>query len=133
MEAEARKITDDEFLACLFISMADSKRYWELELELSNTFVFGGDDFPKNLTEDLALLKNFNPSKKTGSNDKGAIEDEQGAGQHTEFAHVQDEVPKKKQQYDRSNVECFACGNKGHTYWKCSNISPKMKEMIIER
>ena len=26
-----------------------------------------------------------------------------------------------------------ASGNKGHTYWKCSNVSPKMKEMIIER
>ena len=25
LEAEARKIADDEFLACLFISMADSK------------------------------------------------------------------------------------------------------------
>ena len=27
LEAEARKIADEEFLACLFISMADSKRY----------------------------------------------------------------------------------------------------------
>ena len=133
LEAEARKIADDEFLACLFIRMADSKRYWELKLKLYNTFLFGGDDYPKNLTEDLALLKNFNPSKKTGSNEKGTIEDEQVTGQHTVFAHVQAEVPKKKQQYGQSNVECFACGNKRHTYWNCSNVSPKMKEMIIER
>ena len=101
MEAEARKIADDEFLACLFISMADSKRYWELKLKLSNNFVFGGYDYPKNLTEALTLLKNFKPSKKTGSNEKWTIKDDQGTGQHTGFAHVQDEVPKKKQQYDR--------------------------------
>ena len=43
LEAEARKIADGEFLACLFISMVDSKRYWELKLKLSNTFcVWGG-------------------------------------------------------------------------------------------
>ena len=30
LEAEARKVADNEFLACLFVSMADSKRYWEL-------------------------------------------------------------------------------------------------------
>ena len=63
--------------------MADSKRYWELKLKPSNTFVFGGDDYLKNLKEALALLKNFNTSKKTGRNDKGAIKDNQGAGQHT--------------------------------------------------
>ena len=68
LEAEARKIADDEFLVCLFISMADSKKYWELKLKLSNTFLFGEDDCPKNLTETLALLKNFKPSKKIGSN-----------------------------------------------------------------
>ena len=42
LEAEARKIADEEFLACLFISMADRKQYWELKLKPSNTFVFGG-------------------------------------------------------------------------------------------
>ena len=87
----------------------------------------GGGDYPKNLTEALVLLKNFKPTKNTGSNNKGIIEDEQGTGHHTGFAHVQAEVPKKKHQYDRSNVECFACGNKVHTYWKCSKVSTKMK------
>ena len=61
-----------------------------------NTFVFGGDDYPKKLTEALAMLKNFKPLKKTGINKKGTIEDEQGTGQHTGFAHVQAKVPKKK-------------------------------------
>ena len=73
LEVEARRIADDEFLECLFISMTDSKQYWELKLKLSNTFVFGGDDYPKNLIEALALLKNFKPSKKTGSNENGTI------------------------------------------------------------
>ena len=80
---------------CLFIRMADRKRYWELNLKLSNTFVFGGDDYLKNLTEALTLLNNFKPSKKTGRNEKGTIEDEQGTGQHTGFSHVQAEVPRK--------------------------------------
>ena len=44
LEAEARKIANEKLLACLFISMADKKQYWELKLKLSNTFVFGGDD-----------------------------------------------------------------------------------------
>ena len=61
LEAEARKIEDDKFLACLFVIMADSKQYWELKLKLSNTFVFGGGDYLKNLTESLDLLNNFNP------------------------------------------------------------------------
>ena len=75
-----------------------------------------GGDYPNNPTEALTLLKNFKPSKKTGSNDKGTIEDEQGTRQHTGFAHVQAKVPKKKQHYERSNVKCFTCVNKGHTY-----------------
>ena len=95
LEAEARKIADDKFLVCLFISMADSKRYWELKLKLSKKFVLGGDDYQKNLTEALALLKNFKPSKKIGRNEKGTIEEEQGTGQHTEFSHVQAKVPKE--------------------------------------
>ena len=60
--------------------------------------MFGGYDYPKNLTEALALLKNFKPSKKTGSNDKGTIEDGKGTGYHTGFSHVQAKAPKKKQQ-----------------------------------
>ena len=50
---------DNEFLACQFILGADNKRYKRLKTELGNRFVFGNDDYPKDITQALALLKNY--------------------------------------------------------------------------
>jgi hypothetical protein len=53
------EIANNEFLACQFILGADNKRYKRLKTELGNRFVFGNDDYPKDITQALALLKNF--------------------------------------------------------------------------
>ena len=62
-DKEGQEDTDNEMLACMFILGADNGRFKEVKKSLSNTFTFGSDDYPKNITSALALLKNFKTMK----------------------------------------------------------------------
>ena len=53
---------DDEMLACMFILGADNRRFKEVKKSWSKAFTFGSDDYLKNITSALALLKNFKTS-----------------------------------------------------------------------
>ena len=66
---QGNKATDSEFLACQLILGADNKRYNEIKSVLANRFVFGNDDYPKDTTQALALLKNY--KSEGGKNNKG--------------------------------------------------------------
>ena len=57
----------------MFILGADNRRSKEVKKSLSNAFTFGSDDYPKNVTSALALLKNFKTSdqKKKNNNKIG--------------------------------------------------------------
>ena len=59
---------DDAMLACMFILGADNRRFKEVKKSLSNAFTFGSDDYSKNITSALALLKNFKTSDQNNNN-----------------------------------------------------------------
>ena len=63
------KAVDNEFLACQFILEAENSQYKDLKTALVNGFVFGNNDYPKDMMQALALLKNYkNEGGKTSSN-----------------------------------------------------------------
>ena len=63
------KAADNKFLVWQFILGANNKQYKNLKTALANRFVFGNDDYPKDMTQALTLLKNYkNEGGKTSSN-----------------------------------------------------------------
>ena len=48
--------SSDEFLACLFILLADNGRYKGLEIELANDFTMGQSNYPKTVVAAKRLL-----------------------------------------------------------------------------
>ena len=46
IEKQARKVCWDQFLAALFMKMADDGRYEILKTKLNNNFLFGDDNVP---------------------------------------------------------------------------------------
>ena len=53
---------------CQFILGIDNKRYGKIKSALENCFVFGNDNYPKDTTQALALLKNY--KSESGKNSK---------------------------------------------------------------
>ena len=55
---EATSRANEQYLACLFIALANGGRYFELKQELHNAYLFKQDKYPKAIAEALCLLKN---------------------------------------------------------------------------
>ena len=74
MSIERRnKAANNKFLTCQFILGANNKRCKNLKTVLANRFVFGSDNYPKDTTQALALLKNYkDEGGKTGNNNSNS-------------------------------------------------------------
>ena len=109
-EEKGMQAADDEFLGCMFILGADNKRYKSLKVALANSFVFGTDDYPKNQTQARALLKHYRQpdgEKRSNNNNNNNPNNADGSG----VALVGAGKPAPR---DKSNDECFICGDEGH-------------------
>ena len=53
------KTADNEFLACQLIFGAVNKRYKHLKTDLGNRFIFGNNDYTKDIIQALTFLKNY--------------------------------------------------------------------------
>ena len=56
IETEAMASSCEEFLACLFIMMADNGRYKPLKTQLENDFLLGKLHYPKTVVKSKRLL-----------------------------------------------------------------------------
>ena len=63
LQTLARKSSCEEYLACLFIRVADNDRYKGLKTTLDNQFLLDKSAYPRELSQALKLLKTF---KSTG-------------------------------------------------------------------
>ncbi len=75
---QALAMAKEEFLACLFICMADNGHYKELKLQLANQFIFRTDSYPVDMAVALTLLKNFKSMKASKNNNNKNISSRAG-------------------------------------------------------
>ena len=59
IEKQARKVCCDQFLAALFLKMADDGRYKILKAKLKNNFLFGNDNAPLVIIEAKQVLLDY--------------------------------------------------------------------------
>ena len=64
----------------MFILGTDNWRFKEVKKSLSNAFTFGSDDYPKNITSALALIKNFKTSDQNNNNNNNNNNEEAEEG-----------------------------------------------------
>ena len=126
------KAANNEFLACQFILNSDNKRYKELKTALANRFVFGNDDYPKDTTQALALLKNFKSENKKHStanknNDNINNSNEENAG----VAFVQPGAASGSRNYSKD--QCFICGKNGHHGHDCRSVTESVRDSHLTK
>ena len=59
IEESAMTTSSEEFLACLFILLADNGRYKGLKIELANDFTMGQSNYPKMVGASKSLLTDY--------------------------------------------------------------------------
>ena len=59
IKKQARKVCCDQFLAVMFLKMADDGRYEILKAKLNNDFLFGNDNPPLTIVEAKRVLSDY--------------------------------------------------------------------------
>ena len=116
IEKEASESACAEYLACLFLLLADDGRFKTLKKTLNNNFLLGRQEEPKDVLALKRLMTDFDRDMATGTK------------------HTQEQV----QPTDGAFVEsgdwefliCYCCGNKCNKYgWRrCPSSSQKVKD-----
>ena len=118
IEEAAMTASSEEFLACLFILLADNGRYKGLKIELSNDFTMGQSNYPKTVVASKRLLKDYIALV----NSNYVKQEPYDAG--VAFSKTDCDNDWKK------NVICHGCGLKGHQLKEFNKTSPEEKKKI---
>ena len=120
IEEEAMACSCDEFLACIFIMMADDSRYKPLKTQLENDFLLGKLHYPQTVVAAKSLLSDYKMDTKLSAYIKRKDDDASVA-----FA--------KQPSYEdyKKNVQCHGCGGKGNFLKECKKTPTKKKEEIF--
>ena len=110
--------SSEEFLACLFILLADNGRYKGLKIELENDFTMGQLNYPKTVVAAKRLLTDYIAP----GNSTYAKQEPDNAG--IAFSKTDLDNDWKK------NVICHGCGLKGHELKECNKTFPEDKKKI---
>ena len=65
-EEEASELACAEYLACLFLLLADDERFKTLKKTLNNNFLLGRQEYPKDILALKRLMTHFDPDVATG-------------------------------------------------------------------
>ena len=117
-------------LSCQFILGADNWRFKEIKKALANAFTLGSDDYPKTMSAALALLKNYKPTDKSSSNNNNNHGDVNEVAFVAAGSSSDRQTSSSKADY-KANMECFICGKKGHSMYKCDTVTPKDRDRHI--
>ena len=98
IEKQAKKACCEQFLAALFLKMADDRRYQALKTKINNNFILGDDKAPMTIVEVKRVLLDF-ALPADSKVDSEAAEADEGTG--LTFAETHDWV---------QNTQCFGCG-----------------------
>jgi len=123
LRAEAMRTSCEEYLACLFVRVADQTRYGGLKARLDNEYLTQKKSaYPKTMAGALKILQNFKAETNAGGK-AAAAEAEAGVA----FAQT------KLAQADKADVDCFGCGGKGHYGYECKKLTPKQIEELYAK
>ena len=110
--------SSEEFLACLFILLADNGRYKGLKIDIANDFTMGQSNCPKTVVAAKRLLTDYiAPGKSTY-----VKQDPDDTG--VAFSETDRDNDRKK------NFSCHRCGLKGHQLKECKKTSREEKKKI---
>ena len=110
--------SSEEFLACLFILLADNGRYKGIKAELANDFTVGQFNYPKTVVAAKRLLTDYI----TPVNSTYVKQEPYDAG--VAFSETDRDNDWK------NNVSFHRCGLKGHQIKECNKNSPEDKNKI---
>ena len=118
IEKEARKVCCDQFLAALFLKMANDGRYKILKTKLNNDFIFGDDNAPLMIVEAKRVLSDYIvPVNSKVDPDDNEVYDGTGLA----FAETQEWV---------KTTPCYGCGGKVHLLSNFKKTPPDRKKAI---
>ena len=121
IEEEASAKSREQFLACLFILMADKVKYKPIKDLLNNDFIMGKRSYPETVIEAKRLLAEFTLPDQPSRKPTAVVDDGSGL--------VFGETNGKKEYVKKST--CNACGKKGHLVYGCTSTSEsKNKETL---
>ena len=96
----------EHYLACMMLVGANSMRSVRLKDDLFNSYLLGGDMYPKTREDVMGLLKNYKvPKKQQQQHDKWGVQEE--------LAFVQNGEDKKKAKA-MEGTKCHVCNKEGH-------------------
>ena len=119
IEAQAKKVCCDQFLAALFIKMSGHARFYVLKDKSNNDFLFGDDKAPMTIVDAKRVLADFSVTT-TPQKPVKAVETE---GTGLTFAELSAEGKK--------TIQYFVCGLKGHYLNDCTKTSAAKKAEIL--
>ena len=67
IEEEASESSCAEYLACLFLLLADNEGFKMLKKTLNNNFLLGRQEYPKDVLAPKRLMTDFDPDVATGT------------------------------------------------------------------
>ena len=118
IELEVSTKSKEQFLACLFILMADKVKYKPIKDLLNNEFIMGKRSYPETVIEAKRLLAEFTlpeqPSRKPV-----VVEDDRSG-----LFFVKSN---SKKEYLKTST-CYACEKKGHLVYGCPTTSDAKKK-----
>ena len=118
IEEAGMTTSSEEFIACLFILLADNGRYKGLKIELANDFTMGQSNYPKTVVSSKRLLTDYIATGKR----KYFKQELDNAGYA--FSKTDHDNDWKK------NVSCNGCDLKGHQLNEYNKTSPEDKKRI---
>ena len=121
IEEEVMTARSEEFLAFLFILLADNGRYKGLKIELANNFTMGQSNYPKTVVAAKRLLMDYIA---TGNNNNSNYFKQEPDNAGVAFSETDRDNNWKK------NVSFHGCGFKGHQLKECNKTSPEDKKNI---
>ena len=113
-----RKFCCDQFLAALFLKMADDGRYEIPKTKLNNDFLFGDYNAPLTVVKAKRVLSDYTVTVNSKA-DPDANEGDDGIG--LAFAETQEWV---------KTATCYGCGRKGHLLSNCKKTPTERKKAI---